>query len=336
MSNRPAPSDIAADARWLAQALDADTGLVRLVEMNRKSYRAASFLDDRVLQGGTRAVVVPWREVEAAAAGIARRDARWIFHIGHVGSTLVARLLGEIAGVLAIREPRILRDVALVTEERRRPLAEALQALLSRTIAPHELALVKATSFVSEIAPELVPAGERALFLFATPRAYIEGMLAGENSRAELPVLAEGRSRRMAGRVANLGGSSEAHLAAAAWACEMSALEAAAEAMTDREILWADFDMMLDDMAGHLAKVARFFGFEASAERVSEIVGGPLLSRYSKAPEFEYSPTLRRELLDQAASDFRGDIASALAMLDRAAETSPLLQRALARAQPES
>ena len=36
-----------------------------------------------------------------------RSDARWIFHIGHVGSTLVSRLLGELDEVLAIREPRL-------------------------------------------------------------------------------------------------------------------------------------------------------------------------------------------------------------------------------------
>lgn len=331
----PITPELGSDARWLAQALDAEAGLVRVVEMDRETYRAASFLDDRLLQGGNRAAVVPWREVEAAVAGMTRRDARWIFHIGHVGSTLVARLLGEIAGVLSVREPRILRDVALVPGERRKPFARALQALMSRSFAPQETALVKATSFVSEMAPELVPPGERALFLFASPRAYIEGILAGENSRRELPILAEERARRMAGRVPDLGGSSEAHLAAAAWACEMTALEAAAETMTDRGVIWADFDRMLDDMAAHLTQVAYFFGFEASADRLSEIARGPLMSRYSKAPEFAYSPELRRQLLEQAAREFSRDIGSALAMLDRAAETSPLLERALARAQPE-
>ena len=38
-------------------------------------------------------------------------DARWIFHIGHVGSTLISRLLGELEGVLSVREPRSLRDL---------------------------------------------------------------------------------------------------------------------------------------------------------------------------------------------------------------------------------
>ena len=38
------------------------------------------------------AQIVPWPLVEEATSGELRKDARWIFHIGHVGSTLVSRL----------------------------------------------------------------------------------------------------------------------------------------------------------------------------------------------------------------------------------------------------
>ena len=112
-----APEEIARDATWLAQALDPNAGMVRLVAMDRDSYRAASFLDDRLMQQQVDAQIVPWPEVEAAVEGDLRTDARWIFHIGHVGSTLVSRLLGELDGVLGVREPRLLRDLALSPAE---------------------------------------------------------------------------------------------------------------------------------------------------------------------------------------------------------------------------
>src|SRR5687767_4333493 len=175
MSSAPPPTppaqEIVRDACWLAQALDPNSGVIRLIEMDREAYRAASFLDDRILQSPVQSVTLPFAEIAAAIPGDAREDARWIFHIGHVGSTLVARLLGELEGVLAVREPRILRDLAAA--DRRSPFVSAVRKLLSRTFAPDETALVKVTSFVSEIAAELVPAGERALFMFAQPRAYI-------------------------------------------------------------------------------------------------------------------------------------------------------------------
>ena len=63
--------------------------------------------------------------------------------------------------------------------------------------AAGEIACVKATSFAGEIAPELVPSGERALFMYATPANYIASILAGENSVQELRTLAGSRSQRL-------------------------------------------------------------------------------------------------------------------------------------------
>jgi hypothetical protein len=60
------------------------------------------------------------------------------------------------------------------------------------------------------------------------------------------------------------------------------------------------------------------------------------MGRYSKALEYEYSPSLRRELLAEAGRDHRADIDQAIAMLNEAAPNSPLLARALCRAEPES
>lgn len=332
MSSTPSAHEIASDACWLAQALDANAGVVRLVEMNPEAYRAASFLDDRMLQRPVNAVTRPWTEVAAAIPADARSDVRWIFHIGHVGSTLVARLLGELDGVLAVREPRILRDVAAMPAERRQALTPAIRKLLSRTFAPGEKALVKATSFVSEIAAELVPTGGQALFLYADPRTYVATILAGENNLKELEALAGDRARRMAKRVRELpAGGHTAHLATAAWACEMTALEAAAEAIGDRRVLWVNFDALLEDMGSGLQQLASFFGFEAPAGRFQEIAAGPLMSRYSKALDYDYSPALRRELIDQEIGLQGAQIEDALAMLGKAAGQSPLLARAMAR-----
>ena len=332
MSSAPSTQDIVRDARWLAQAIDPASGLVRWIDMTAEAYRAASFLDDRMLQAPVNAVALPFAEVAAAIPADARSDARWIFHIGHVGSTLVSRLLGELDGVLAVREPRILRDISAMPAEQRDAMVPAIQKLLSRTFAANETAVVKATSFVSEICAELIPPGGRALLLHTDPRTYVASILAGENSLKELAVLADSRRRRMAGRVAGLHGrGGVAQAAAAAWVCEITALEAAAEAMSDRSILWLNFDRMLDDMTAALGQVAAFFGFDAPSGRVEEIVGGPLMSRYSKALEYDYSPSLRRQLVEQEIGLQGAEINTALAELRAAAESSPLLAQAMAR-----
>jgi hypothetical protein len=332
MSSAPTADEIARDATWLAQALDPAAGMVRLIAMDRESYRSASFLDDRMLQQPVDAQIVPWPDVEGATDGDLRTDARWIFHIGHVGSTLVSRLLGELDRVLAVREPRLLRDLALCPPQIRQGYLAPVTKLMSRTFAEDQVACVKATSFASEIAPQLVPPGERALFMYATPRNYIGGLLAGENSVIELRQLAPSRAQRLMRRVSVLPTpSNDAELAAIAWACEMTALEGAADAMPDRRVEWADFDLMLADMTSELGRVAGFFDFAADDAQLRAIATGPLVSRYSKAPEYDYSASLRSELIAEATTAHRAHIDGALAMLKSAAEKSPILARALGR-----
>lgn len=327
-----AADEIARDATWLAQALDPSAGTVRMVAMDRDSYRAASFLDDRLMQRPVNAQILAWPDVEAALAGNLRSDARWIFHIGHVGSTLVSRLLGEIDDVLGIREPRLLRDLAMIPPAVRARYITCIPKLVSRSFAAGEVACVKATSFASEIAAQLVPPGERALFMYARPGNYVASILAGENSLKELRALGDYRAQRLNSRGIVLPAArNDAERAAIAWACEMTSLEVAAEKMTDRRIAWADFDTMLGEMDAELDRVAAFFGFTADPARLRAIAAGPLMQRYSKALEYEYSPALRYELIAQEFRIQGREIDAALAMLRAGAEKSLLLARALER-----
>lgn len=334
MSSAPDADEIARDAHWLAQALDPGQGVVRLVAMNRESYRAASFLDDRVMQQPIDAQILPWPAVETALDREMRTDARWMFHIGHVGSTLLSRLIGELDEVLAIREPRLLRDIAMMPVEMRSRYLAAIPKLMSRTFGEEEVACIKATSFASEIAPDLVPDGGRALFIYAKPRSYIATILAGENSVKELRVLEQSRSERLARRGITIGLlRTDAERAGAAWACEMTTLESAAEAMSNRLVDWTDFDELLPALPQELGRIASFFGFSASADRLRQISSGTLVRRYSKDPRYEYGPELRQQLIQQELHLQGLDIDRALAMLASASEKSPLLARALRRAE---
>ena len=324
------PADFAENASHLVQAIDLKTGLARLVRMASADYRDASFLDDRMFTGRFETTVVRWHEVVGATNSTMASDARWIFHIGHVGSTLIARLLGELT--LAVREPRALRDLAYAPRSVFDKDGEAMTRIYSRRLDRRNPTVVKATSFVSEIAPSLCPAGERALFLYASPRAYMCTILAGENSRKGLASLWPERKQRLSGRAMLLGAeASEAHLAAAAWACEMTSLEAAAAAMPDRLISWMDFDSLLADMPTALLQIVGFFGLEADLPTIHSIAMGPIMRRYSKAPEYDYSPDLRGDLLQQAEREYAPSIEAAIDMLFKAAEDSPLLGRALSR-----
>ena len=57
------------------------------------------------------------------------------------------------------------------------------------------------------------------------------------------------------------------------------------------------------------------------------------MTRYSKDPNYEYSPNLREQLIDQEMRLQGSEIDGALAMLRSAAEKSEILARALSRAE---
>jgi len=344
----------AQDAGLFAHQLDLPNDRVLLVAMSEADYEAASFLDNRLLQptqaqsqiGGSppqqrQMQWADWNALESQSPDI-RSDVQFIFHIGHVGSTLLARLLGAASGTLALREPQLLRQFAELKELRGQAhspwsaatfdkrLARVVQ-WFSRTFHPDQRALVKATSFASDIAPDLLRNRRKALLLTLSPERYLQTILAGDNSRAELAVLSSSRLKRLHNRIGetpfNLWELDEAQRAAMAWACEMTALEQVSEQM----VSWLDFDTFLAQPAQKLAETAQFFDIELAPDQANELVSGPLMQQYSKAPEHSYSPQLREDVLAEAARTRSGDIKAALAWLEDAGTKHSLIGKALHR-----
>jgi hypothetical protein len=337
---------LAATPRWFPHLLDPVADRVLLVEKSEGDYRDSAFLDDRSLKPGGTRHGVEWWHLEAAFPPGVRRDVQYIFHIGHVGSTLISRLLGELGGFLAIREPLILRTFADRLAERGRPEAlwdpesiagrlDILTALLSRTFRPEQRALVKATSWTNEIAADLVRVGSRALLLYVRPERYFETILAGPNSRQELAMTAQDRLRRLnradGGDRWRLWEMGEGERVGMAWAAEMTSLDRAAERIPAGNAMWLDFDDFLGAPAKWLGRIAAFFGVELDEAGAEHLAADPLMRRYSKAAEYEYSRELREAVLAEARIEAAPAIAAARRWLDSAASASPAVAAAVAR-----
>ena len=333
--------------------LDVGKDTLSLIRLTQSDYQKASFLDGRIVTPRTIGRTLPWRQVAASieAAKLAERCG-FIFHIGHVGSTLVSRLLGAHRGVFAVREPQVLRLFAQFLSEPQiqervwsdgdfeQRLGGCLK-LLSRTFEADQIAIVKATSFVSELAATLLagPSQPRALMMFASAESYIATILGGPNSRQEAKALTPSRLRRLnrrvgreAWRLASLG---EGEALALGWACEMSALAEAAHAAGDR-VFRLDFDSFLDDPNPHLTAAFRHFDINPTDREVEAILDGPDMQRYSKAPEHPYDAALRRSVLDEARALHSTEIARGLAWLDKAAAEFAPVRDAMAFAETSS
>jgi hypothetical protein len=316
--------------------LDVHNDRVTFIRLSRADYDRASFLDARILTPRTVGQTMDWSQVAASieAAALPERCG-FIFHIGHVGSTLLSRLVGAHPGAFGVREPMILRTFAQLSGEpggRPRTWSDAdfdarlggCLKLLSRTFEAQQRAVIKATSFVSELAADLLSraSSPKAVLMYVSPESYLATILGGPNSRQEAKMLAPSRLRRLHRRVGReawqLESLSEGEMLALGWACEMSALAQAKRAAGERA-LRADFDHFLAHPAAVLCAVLRHFDIDAASGEVEAIIAGPDMRRYSKAPEHAYDAALRLEVLNEARSTHGAEIRRGLAWLERAA-----------------
>jgi hypothetical protein len=319
---------------------------VALVRLSEADYAGASFLDQRALKPGAQGQRIGLELLRAAVEEASLEERLgFIFHIGHVGSTLLSRLIGASPGVLALREPLPLRLLAqlkadLTTPESyvspkdyERDLSLFLK-LWSRRFRPQQLAIVKATSFASECAADLVlrPSQPEAILMYAEPEAYLAGILSGPNSRIEAVSMAQSRLRRLHHRLGEaswrLYALGEGERIAMSWACEMTALMAAADASPERTA-WLDFDRFLIEPAPALATAFSRFGVEAAPAEIEALVGGPLMRQYSKAPEHAYDAALRGQVLDAGRAESAAEVRRGMAWLEGAARAHGSIAAAL-------
>jgi hypothetical protein len=257
---------------------------------------------------------IAWADIRDAAGDLPVR-CDFIFHISHVGSTLLSRLLGEHPAYFSLREPAILRRLALGEFAERWPV---FLGLWSRTFAPDQKAIIKATSFVNSIAENLMAQvhGSRALLMYVPARTFITALLDGVMS--DIDDLAEMRLKRLQQRDlladVSLDNLSPGQRVAMSWLAEMTSLQETAERFPQRT-LWLNFDQFLSHSAVQLARVFEHFDIDGDS---SSLLAHPLMSRYAKRPDVRYDASFRQQLLERAGALHTVEIAAGLAWLQTA------------------
>jgi predicted nucleic acid-binding protein len=336
--NEPLLSALAASPDVCVQKIDLARDAALLVQLSENVYRSASFLDDRILSTEIKGGWVGLRSVLSAADAIKqRKPLHFIFHTGHVGSTLLSRLLDESACVLSLREPLPLRTLADAYDVLELPQSllnrrdfgifeQALLSLWSRGYPHTHSVILKATSIACRIGVQLLEqcAGARAIYLNLTAEPYLATLLAGKNSAIDLRGHAPVRIRQLQARIATpltpLHALSLGELAAMSWLVETWNQHDAVARLGDR-VLALDFDDVLADVAGSIARVAAHFQLPREARWLENIARSPVLTRYSKSQDFEYSPQMRRELLLQSRQSNASQIDAGLRWLENLARS---------------
>jgi hypothetical protein len=201
--------------------------------------------------------------------------------------------------------------------------------LWSRTFDRKQTALIKATSFVSEMAEHLmerVPTS-RAIFMFVSPLTFLKALLGGAMS--DIAGLAERRLLRLHRRLGaspwQLQQFSAGECVAMSWLSEMFALHSAGARFPDR-VLWMDFDRFLETPERELGGALRHFGASAG-DAAKSLLSGPTMRQYAKAPAHAFDSHLRDQLLRQAEQQYASEIRNGIDWLDRAATAFPSVRK---------
>ena len=330
----PLAHALAASPELFPAAVDPVSGTVLLWRLTRTDYEQSSFLDGRIAAGKVESRLPADELACAVDEGHLVESCHFILHIGHAGSTLLSRLLGRHPALFSLREPEILRTLA--TAYRKQPRQVQLPTFLklwSRTFQPGARAVVKCTSFVSEIATQLLarPYQPRALAVGVAPEIYLATIFGGENAPAEARALAPLRLARLQRRLATdwrVDDFSVGEIVAMGWACETLCLAEAAQESVSR-VLAVNFESFLADPRNALCTMFNHFAVHVSESEAGAILSGNEMRSYSKAPEYPYDTETRRMVLAEGRQQFGYEIRRGLAWLERAANAYPRMEAAL-------
>jgi hypothetical protein len=342
----PRLARLAADPGLFAHQIDAVRDHTLLIRLSRADFVQASFLDDRILSAERQPGWLPNSVLEAAAKLVQSPHARhFIFHAGHVGSTLLSRLCEDWGGVLALREPLVLRNLAELGDRAREPdslispkklvdLIATHVALWRRGFADTRAVIIKATSSAARIAPDLLDSvpEARAVYLNVGAERYLTTLLAGEHSWLDLRGHGPERVRRLARLLPltppALHSLSVGELAALTWLVERLT-QFGLEARFGPRLLSVDFDAFLDDIPAGLARIAAHFALDVPASVLAGAAGSTAMRSYAKAPEHSYSPQQRRSILNDAARQHAIEIRRGMTWLDSLAVRDASVARVL-------
>jgi hypothetical protein len=331
-------SEIAGSAALYPQKFDTDRDAVFLIRMSRDSYRRASFLDDRVPSAGMEGRWVAYPEIrQAMESATGLQPLHFIFHTGHVGSTLLSRLIDETGAALGLREPLPLRTLAEMQDRTAGTTPSAVSPQLdarletflklwSRGFAGTAHSILKATSSSGRLALRLLGASpaSKAVYLNLKAEPYLATLLAGANATVDLGGFGGERANRLNQRfgiaVPPIISLSVGELAAMTWVAE-SLTQMETKAKFAERVMLLDFDDLLGNLASTMGAVLGHFDINVPAGFLSVIEKSVVLTRYSKAPDqYSYSPAFREQLLRQAMREHAQEMNKGLRFLERLAK----------------
>jgi hypothetical protein len=308
------PEIIFSDPDYLLSDIDYEQGLAIFFKASADEIRRSSFLDQRIRTADKTFYQVALADFIAIPTALQPDFCKcYIFHTSHVGSTLVAKLLGLTKGVGVLREPFILRKLSIFYNELDRPEARMspenfnrifVHALsfLSRRRPTEDRLLIKCTSYTNNLAASLFQHVPQAhgIAMYLPLRPFITTIFNSEaglrDIKQQAPVRLQRLHRLLGETTFTLHQLQPGEQVAMSWATEMLTLHQL-KASTGNRLKFINFDVFLQDIAAGVRDMAAHLQLDFTEQQIAAVVTSTEISTYSKG-EHEYNAEIRARQLN--------------------------------------
>lgn len=268
--------------------------------------KRASFLDQRVLPDAAAKLRTPLSWLQQAPQ--TSTPLRWIFHCGHVGSTLLSRLL-DTPNARVLREPQILRSLASSRREAGfawspwsvdewwQQWAAPSLSLLARHRSDEHGVLIKATSATAHLMPDILQrrSQDQALALAMPLDLYLAAMHISPAAMQDIQGFAPARIQQLRQWLqrppAGLSALQQDQLIAISWLVTLWPMAQAVAACPQR-CQWISFADLMEhpqDTAAHCSDALHWCG---------SVDPEGLMNHYAKDPSRRFDSQARWRQLD--------------------------------------
>lgn len=341
MNSHPLLAGLRQNPDYFLQNLDLVNRRGLVVHIDQKIYRQAAFLDERMFTSDIQGAWFPLDTLLQATVGLPTRATQYLFHIGHCGSTLLSRLLAELPGCFALREPLAFLALAMTQRELGLPnsrldagswqdLFKMVSDLQARCYTDSDTALIKSTSVAGNLLQPVLATqpDARAILLYMHLEPWLATMLRAPGTRESVRSFAGAwltDFRQLTGDMSvELHALDDVRQAVIGWATMLLNFTRAATHDPARTH-WLNFDEFLTAPVSHCKAVADFLGLPASDAKIEALLAGPIMGHYAKDPSQSFDTNVRTRELSEARQRFETEIGTGLQWFEELTQRIPAL-----------
>jgi hypothetical protein len=293
----PTLDDLFTSPDHYLHSFDGDAAI--FLPMDRAAYHRSIFLDGRISPVAGTSMRLPVNTLVERLPPPA--PTRWIFHVAHCGSTLLARALDQLPMNLVLREPSALRQLAFAPDKERLAL---ILAMLSKRYRLDMPTIVKANVPVNFLLSALADfdVQARTIFLHLGLRDFLLATLRNDRHRLWLRRITD----QLAAHLGDFSPISDAERTAALWLAQMHAFSAAIERMPNARSL--DGEAFFATPGQFLKLAAAHLGVPMTNDEIETRVGGPLFANYSKIPDTPFNNDMRLSLKSELEKELGSEL----------------------------